>query len=177
MKRFKTGLVLGRFQPLHRGHVHMIEEALELCDKVLVFIGSSQESRKPSNPFTYEEREALLRKVFGNRILVAPLEDIGVGNVPAWGDYIFNKAEGILGKVDALILGSEEKNVLWLSEEKKQSVTLYQVSRLDIPYSATMVREALLRKDDEFCKRALPKELEEKIPWMMDTLLKIKYKL
>lgn len=173
MKKYKTGVVLGRFEPLHRGHVHVIEEALILCEKVLVLIGSSQERRTPCNPFSYEERENFFRKVFQDKILIAPLKDIGVGNVPAWGDYIFAEAEKLLGEIDALILGGERKNLLWLSEEKKKGVALVEVSRLEIPYSATMIREALLKRDFAFCKEALPKELEGDISWMVNVLLGI----
>ncbi len=36
MKRFATGLVVGKFAPLHRGHVHLVEAAAAQCDKVVV---------------------------------------------------------------------------------------------------------------------------------------------
>lgn len=39
-KRFKRGLVLGKFMPPHNGHLHLINTALEQCEKVFVMICS-----------------------------------------------------------------------------------------------------------------------------------------
>lgn len=35
-KRFRRGLVVGKFCPLHRGHMLVIDTALGCCDEVLV---------------------------------------------------------------------------------------------------------------------------------------------
>ena len=34
-RRFRRGLVVGKFSPLHRGHMHLIDTALGACDEVL----------------------------------------------------------------------------------------------------------------------------------------------
>ncbi len=39
--RFRLGMVVGKFSPLHRGHEHVIKEALKACEQVLV-LGYSQ---------------------------------------------------------------------------------------------------------------------------------------
>jgi HTH-type transcriptional repressor of NAD biosynthesis genes len=39
-KRFKNGLCLGKFMPMHKGHIHMIREAAKLCDVVHVMVCS-----------------------------------------------------------------------------------------------------------------------------------------
>jgi len=36
MKRYRRGLVVGKFCPLHRGHMHLIATALDACGEVLV---------------------------------------------------------------------------------------------------------------------------------------------
>jgi HTH-type transcriptional repressor of NAD biosynthesis genes len=44
MKRFRHGLVLGKFLPLHAGHVQLIKRALESCESVTVqLLGSIRE--------------------------------------------------------------------------------------------------------------------------------------
>lgn len=43
MKKFRTGLVVGKFSPLHRGHMLVIDTAIEQCDKVLVLSYSNPE--------------------------------------------------------------------------------------------------------------------------------------
>ncbi len=37
------GFLIGRFQPFHKGHLNLLNTALDLSDKVIVFIGSSSE--------------------------------------------------------------------------------------------------------------------------------------
>lgn len=44
MSIFKTGIIVGRFQHIHKGHEKLINIGLELSDKLLIFIGSANES-------------------------------------------------------------------------------------------------------------------------------------
>ena len=53
-----TALVLGRFQPLHQGHLYLIAKALEECSFAVICIGSAQ----LADPFTIDERHVLLEK-------------------------------------------------------------------------------------------------------------------
>jgi bifunctional NMN adenylyltransferase/nudix hydrolase len=71
---------IGRFQPLHLGHVHVLEHALAQSDLVVVLVGSAHQARTIKNPFTYEERELLIQrwKVGANydgHFKVCPLAD------------------------------------------------------------------------------------------------------
>ncbi len=49
----KTGLVLGRFQPLHLGHISLLKQALEENDELVICIGSAQ----LADPLLIEERK------------------------------------------------------------------------------------------------------------------------
>jgi bifunctional NMN adenylyltransferase/nudix hydrolase len=40
-KAFDTSVIIGRFNPLHSGHVKLIEKALSMADNVVIFIGYS----------------------------------------------------------------------------------------------------------------------------------------
>jgi bifunctional NMN adenylyltransferase/nudix hydrolase len=71
----KLALVIGRFQPLHNGHVDLIMEAKDAGDKVLVLVGSTNKLPDFKNPFSYEERKALLEETFGSSIEIRPLPD------------------------------------------------------------------------------------------------------
>ena len=59
----KKGLILGRFQPFHFGHLKLIESIVN--DKVLplICIGSAQYSHTVDNPFTVKERKEMIRDV------------------------------------------------------------------------------------------------------------------
>lgn len=74
------GVFIGRFQPLHIGHEHVITHALERVNRLIVLVGSANMARDPRNPFTYAERETMLRAAFRHevaegRLIIAPLDD------------------------------------------------------------------------------------------------------
>lgn len=58
----KTALFVGRFQPFHLGHLKVIKWILEKYDKIIIVIGSSQESNTEKNPFSVEERKEMINK-------------------------------------------------------------------------------------------------------------------
>ncbi len=67
--RFRHGLVVGKFAPLHRGHAHVIETALAACDRVSVWTYANPEF--PSMPV--EVRRQWLRTLFPTAdVLPAP---------------------------------------------------------------------------------------------------------
>ena len=127
----KIGLIIGRFNPLHVGHEYLINYALSKCDKLLIFIGSANKNLSLSNPFSYEEREMMLKSVFDNRIIVAPLNDIGVGNVPAWGNYIISSALNYVSNVDFFFYGDEAKCNLWFDEKAKKNNKKFYSRRIE----------------------------------------------
>ncbi len=69
-------LVVGRFQPVHLGHVHLIKQAREHAGSVVVVIGSSDAKPSLRNPFTFEERAEMLRAAFGDDLEIIGVPDI-----------------------------------------------------------------------------------------------------
>lgn len=53
-------VLIGRFQPFHNGHAILLRRALETASKVVVVLGSSFHARSSKNPFTWEERAAMI---------------------------------------------------------------------------------------------------------------------
>jgi bifunctional NMN adenylyltransferase/nudix hydrolase len=70
---------IGRFQPLHIGHVGIIEKALEMAQWLMIVIGSANEPPSPKNPFSFQERKDMIRACFDfqtqQRIRFVPSED------------------------------------------------------------------------------------------------------
>lgn len=50
----KLGYIVGRFQPLHLGHIELIKELKKNYDHFIVFIGSANQSKNIKNPLTFE---------------------------------------------------------------------------------------------------------------------------
>jgi len=104
-ERYGRLVVPGRFQPLHMGHVNTIKYALKLADKIIVIIGSAQESFTARNPLTAGERMELLEKVLSHevgpgwceRITLVPVLDINMNKV--WVQYLIQllpRFEGVV---------------------------------------------------------------------------------
>ncbi|MGD1956178.1 MAG: bifunctional nicotinamide-nucleotide adenylyltransferase/Nudix hydroxylase [Sphingomonadales bacterium] len=79
---------IGRFQPFHLGHKHVLDEALAVSECVLVLVGSANVTRSPRNPFTFEERAQMLRDTYPyevetGRLIIKPLDDVTYNDV-AW---------------------------------------------------------------------------------------------
>lgn len=84
------GLIIGRFQPLHKGHLAAIREALSACDDLIVMIGSAEESHTAENPFTAGERYQMLISSFRDdersRMHIIPVRD--VNRYAAWVSHV-----------------------------------------------------------------------------------------
>lgn len=159
VKPYRQGLILGRFQLFHKGHARIVDEALANCDNVLILIGSAQASGTLANPFSYETRESLIRLVYGDKVKIAPLTDLGIGNVTGWGDYVIASAEALVGTVDCFVMGEEAKGHTWFSPEKEARIARIYVSREEIAISGTRLREALRDGDQAFYERFVPHPL------------------
>jgi len=54
-------LYVGRFQPIHRGHINAIKHIMGKVDELVIIIGSAQHSHSLDNPFTTGERIVMIR--------------------------------------------------------------------------------------------------------------------
>lgn len=70
-----TGLFIGRFQPLHNGHMLVIEGMTKVCGKIWVGIGSAEKHHTKENPFTAAERREMLQRALQDKNLI-PMFDI-----------------------------------------------------------------------------------------------------
>jgi nicotinamide-nucleotide adenylyltransferase len=76
------GLLIGRFQPFHLGHLAVVRElrAARRDQELILGVGSAQESYTWKNPFTSGERLEMVARALGeahiDRVLAIPLPDI-----------------------------------------------------------------------------------------------------
>ena len=59
-KKYDIVVYIGRFQPLHNGHVRIIQDISQLAEQVIVIIGSKSNPVTIKNPFSYEERVEII---------------------------------------------------------------------------------------------------------------------
>lgn len=77
----KRALFIGRFQPLHLGHIWLFEQ--KLSKNIPLWIAIRDIVPDENNPFTAEQSAAMIRKVFqGKDVLVTIIPDIESVN---WG--------------------------------------------------------------------------------------------
>lgn len=83
----KRGLLIGRIQPLHYGHMSVIQDTLKEVDELIIGVGSADQSHTNSNPFTGGERVLMLSKALrefeidASRYYIIPLEDISCNSL------------------------------------------------------------------------------------------------
>jgi bifunctional NMN adenylyltransferase/nudix hydrolase len=70
---------IGRFQPLHNGHLALLRQALGAATHVVVVIGSAMLARTPKNPFTWGERAEMIKLALSEaeraRVSFLPVRD------------------------------------------------------------------------------------------------------
>jgi len=78
--KFSRALLIGRFQPFHKGHLYLLKETLKIADKLVIGIGSASIFDE-NNPLSYEERKKMIETVIkkekiGDRVIkIVTLED------------------------------------------------------------------------------------------------------
>lgn len=133
-----TGLLIGRFQPFHLGHLHAVRYALSKADILLIGIGSSNLSMQPDNPFTAEERQNMIRgsleKGEMERTAVHMIPDLN--NHKRWVEMIQER----LPPFEAVFTNDPITRRLYLQRE----VSVYDIPFLDRPaLSGTAIRSCM----------------------------------
>lgn len=77
--KFTHAVFIGRFQPFHFGHLQVVREALAVAERLIICVGGSGETRRPRNPWTFQERaEMITASLAGEertRVTVSPIQD------------------------------------------------------------------------------------------------------
>lgn len=75
-----NGLLIGRFQPFHLGHLDALKFALTKVEKLWIGIGSSNKPNQKQNPFSADERKQMILssidESISNRIQIFYIPDL-----------------------------------------------------------------------------------------------------
>lgn len=113
MKKYKRGLLIGRFQPFHKGHLYLLKESLEMAERLVVGIGTANRIDH-DNPWTKKERRRMLEAVIKNEKIVGRIVKIVDVN-----DYLesderwYQKAVSDIGPVDVVFGNNDWVNDIY----------------------------------------------------------------
>jgi len=156
LNNLSRALIVGRFQPLHHGHVYVLKRIFEIHENVKIGIGSSQLSNIYTDPFSDAERKdfiiAALRKrdISPNRYEIFSIPDIF--NAQKWVDHVIS----IVGDFDVVYSNSDWVRQLF----KKRGFALgNKIEIFKNKFNGTTIRKLIATKNDDW-RKLVPKEVQ-----------------
>ena len=134
-----NGLLIGRFQPFHLGHLDALQFALSKVDKLWVGLGSSNLPPQKDNPFSAEQRQEMILssidEVMKEKISIYFIPDLD--NHMKW----IEKIDTIVPKFDIIFSNDELTNHLY-SKRNIQIMTIPFLKRDKL--SGTRIRDLII---------------------------------
>ena len=133
-----NGLLIGRFQPFHLGHLDAVLFGLSRTENLFIVIGSSNKSNERRNPFSAEER----REMIISSIEPSMTDRIKIFDIPDVGDHekwTF-EIDKIMPKYDVIFTNDEFTKTLF---EKREMNVVPVVLKDREKFSGTNIRELI----------------------------------
>jgi HTH-type transcriptional repressor of NAD biosynthesis genes len=156
---FDEGVIVGKFAPLTRGHINLINHASTQCKKLTVFLSYddkflNEQNSRDKKILTYKNRMLWLKKTFQefDNINIKVIDE---SNIPAypngWSEYTKLLKEGMGGKFakSTAIFSSEvEYDENYKKFLPEVSHVIVDNSRTMVPISATKIRKDIYNNWD-----------------------------
>ncbi|MBW2997321.1 nicotinamide-nucleotide adenylyltransferase [Candidatus Woesearchaeota archaeon] len=133
-------LILGRFQPLHKGHLKVIEDAYKEDKDIVIAIGSAQVTDRKENPFSAEERKLMLEKTLEANNIKAKI--ILVPDIACDDTYVGHVEEFVGDKPDKIITENE-----WTIDLFKKAGYDVHITPRYFDISATDIRDKISKDE------------------------------
>ncbi len=154
------GLLIGRFQPIHLGHISAIKQALKEVDFLNIGIGSAQLSHKENNPFTAEERTEMIKHalfeygIHNKQYKIISIPDIN--NNPKWPAHVHS----LIPDFDTLFIGND--GIVKELFEKYDNISIRKVKE-EINICASKIREEMTKNGEweKYLSKSTVKYLKE----------------
>ncbi|AFU60146.1 nicotinamide-nucleotide adenylyltransferase [Candidatus Nitrososphaera gargensis Ga9.2] len=137
------GLMAGRFQPFHSGHLALAKQILEECDELVVVIGSAQFNFIDKDPFTAGERVLMIHEALKEtgidlaKCYVIPVPNDE--NNARWIAYL----RSMVPSFDVLYSGNDFVKHLVLSQDPRLAVKSPKFAKKE-EYNGTNIRRLML---------------------------------
>jgi nicotinamide-nucleotide adenylyltransferase len=134
-----NGLLIGRFQPFHLGHLEAFRFALSTVDKLWIGIGSSNKPSERNNPFTADERKDMILSSIKESIL----NRIEIFFIPDFENHIewIKNIDLIVPSFEVVFTNDELTQVLYRKRGKKVIQVPFKDREI---LSGTNIREKIL---------------------------------
>lgn len=165
----KVGVIIARIQPIHKGHLELIRQALVENEEVLLLVGSADKLNK-RNPIPIALRLELAKKAIGEefgqdaeRVIVSPLNDLTdeSDNSHDWGFYLYSHIVGITNSPAFTIYYSDGFEIImqWFPNFITRDFISFKLNAKGTIHnnlSATKVREMIVHNDIDGLKDTVP---------------------
>ena len=135
-----NGLLIGRFQPFHLGHLEALQYALSKVDRLWIGIGSSNKNPEKNNPFTATERKDMILSSINDSIL----KRIKIFFIPDFENHVewIKNIDLIVPNFEVVFTNDELTQAIYRKRGKK--VIQVPFKERDI-LSGTNIREKIMR--------------------------------
>ena len=138
-----NGLLIGRFQPFHLGHLEAVNFALNKVENLWIGIGSSNKYNEKKNPFSADERRKMITLSVDDSIITR----IKIFDIPDVGDH-----EKWTYSIDKIV---PEYNLVFSND--KFTDNLYKKRNIDVitvplknrqKFSGTNIRQLIVDREN-----------------------------
>ncbi len=153
--RSDIALFIGRFQPLHLGHLYVFKEMAKSYKFLKIAIGSAQLSRVKNDPFTSEERKqfifSTMESLGVNQKNFCVFEIPDIFNSQKWVDHVVS----IVGNFDVIYSNSEWVRELFSNKDFKiAEKILFEEEK----FNATNIRKLICANNPQW-KELVPQKV------------------
>jgi len=179
------GIYIGRFQPFHNAHLETVRFALKQAKKLIIVIGSDNQARTTKNPWTSEERIAMMKSAISvdahavvmsqSKVYKDYIEPTGT-KLPAdvldqiifitAKDYLYNENLWIAAVQQAIGTVTQGSKDVVLIGHKKDETSFYlklfpqwkfiETEFFDVHCDATKIRDMMFKQDKITIKDRVP---------------------
>ena len=185
----KRGVFLSRMQPLHIGHLGIIEKALEENEQVIILIGSKNKKETIRNPLDIKLRREILEEAIEekfkeedrNRIIISELPDwsmeTDIGSNIEWGRYLYYNIVSLGEQKSFSFYFSDDKQIIenWFEDMLWSRITfrLFERDNMFEAVSSTKIRNAILNGDTKYIPKSCPNAVLKRLDKIKETIEKV----
>ena len=167
------GVFLSRMQPLHNGHIGIMQKALEENDKLIILIGSSNKKQTIRNPLGIEIRRQILEEALEENFGKEYKKKIKIREMPdwtmetdtnsnlEWGRYLYYNIVSLANSQNFTMYFSDDPQIIekWFCDpdiRKRITLKTFERNKMFQAVSSTKIRQAILKDDKEYIQKSVP---------------------